>query len=195
MSSTEIDTRTKILAAAWELLETQHGKNVRMSDVAKLADVSRQAVYLHFKSRSELMIATVQYGDIVLNHADYIQAWQEATGGLAKLDAWVSSFGSYIPQVYGAAKALMIWRDSDEAAEAAWQDRMSEVRNACRMSVDALVEDGLLSAEFTPETATDLFWTMLSFQTWESLTQQCGWTTEQYIRHMQVMVRRALVDG
>ena len=181
------------MAAAWELLETQHGKNVRMSDIAKRANVSRQAVYLHFKTRSELMIATVQYGDIVLNHAQHIRMWVEAEGGLAKLDAWVEAWSNYIPKVYGVAKALLLWRESDEAAEAAWQDRMADVRTACTGTIAALAEDGLLSAEFTQKAAADLLWTIFSIPNWELLTQECGWSTEQYVSHMKIASRKLFV--
>ena len=48
------------------MMEERVGRNVRMGDVAKRAGVSRQAVYDHFGSRAELMVATVRYGDGVL---------------------------------------------------------------------------------------------------------------------------------
>ena len=65
MSSDKADTRTRILEATWRLLEKRCGQGVRMSDIAKEAGVSRQAVYLHFESRKELIIATTKYVDEV----------------------------------------------------------------------------------------------------------------------------------
>ena len=193
MSRTTLRTRTKILTATWELLESQHGKNVRMSDIAKHANVSRQSIYLHFKTRTELMIATVQYGDIVLNHASQIRHWAETVGGVAKLDAWIEAWGNYLPQVYGVAKALMLARESDEAAEATWQDRMAEVRSACKVTIDALVADGMLSADFTPEVATELLKTINSVESWEYFTQECGWSKEQHTSYMQLTARKLFV--
>ncbi|MFT4874517.1 TetR/AcrR family transcriptional regulator [Congregibacter sp.] len=64
MSSKSLETRGKILDSAWSLLVG--GSNaVRMSDIAKLTGISRQAVYLHFPSRAELLIATTRYIDEV----------------------------------------------------------------------------------------------------------------------------------
>ena len=42
--SKESETRTRILAAAWRLMEERQGQGVRISDVAADAGVSRQAV-------------------------------------------------------------------------------------------------------------------------------------------------------
>ena len=65
MSSDNSKTRTRILQAALKLLEASQGQGVRMADIAKQAGVSRQAVYLHFSTRAELLIATTLYLDEV----------------------------------------------------------------------------------------------------------------------------------
>ena len=65
MSSEKNPTRTRILKAAWELLESNPGVAARMSDIAKKAGVSRQALYLHFPNRTELFVATTKYMDEV----------------------------------------------------------------------------------------------------------------------------------
>ena len=76
-----------------------------MSDIAKAAGVSRQAIYLNFESRTDLMVATVQYGDQVNDAASQVQPWREADG-VEKLDAWIKFWGNYLPQIFGVAKAL-----------------------------------------------------------------------------------------
>jgi len=55
MSSNEKNTRTKILEATWKLMEDRRGQGVRMGDIAKAAGISRQAIYLHFDTRTALM--------------------------------------------------------------------------------------------------------------------------------------------
>ena len=57
MSRNPAETRKKILNSTLDLLEAGDPHRVRMSDIAKAAGVSRQAVYLHFPSRAELLIA------------------------------------------------------------------------------------------------------------------------------------------
>ncbi len=63
MSRDSPDTRTRILKATLDLLEEGTGSAVRMSDIAKKAAISRQAIYLHFRTRAELLIATTHYLD------------------------------------------------------------------------------------------------------------------------------------
>ena len=63
MSRDNPDTRSRILQAALELLEASQGKGVRMTDIAKQAGITRQALYLHFSTRAALLIATTHYLD------------------------------------------------------------------------------------------------------------------------------------
>jgi len=78
MSSKKTDTRTRILTATWHLMEQRRGQGVSMSDIAKAAGISRQALYLHFDSRTELMIATVHYVDEVKGLNERLEKFQEA---------------------------------------------------------------------------------------------------------------------
>ncbi|MBT3990005.1 MAG: helix-turn-helix transcriptional regulator [Rhodospirillaceae bacterium] len=60
-------TRARILDAARKQLEACKGGEVRMTDIVKTAGISRQAVYLHFPTRAELLIATAQHLDEIEN--------------------------------------------------------------------------------------------------------------------------------
>lgn len=164
-----------------------------MRDVAEAAGLSRQAVYLHFGSRTELLIATARYVDEVRDLGERLQRYRVAEDGIESLEAYVEFWGNYIPEVYGVAAALFAVRDTDEAAAAAWDDRMSAVRAGCRDIVDSLHRDGVLAPDWQREEAEDLLWTMLSIGNWERLTVECGWTTEQYVARMQKLLKRALL--
>ena len=128
MSSMKIDTRTRILNSAWNLLEAGGGTGVRMADIAKDAGVSRQAVYLHFPARSDLLIATTRHLDEVKNIDERLTASRTAATGVDRLDAFIEAWGNYIPEIYGVAKALLTLKETDEAAAAAWDDRMQAIR-------------------------------------------------------------------
>ncbi len=132
MSSSESETRDRILEATWRLMVERRGQGVRMRDVAEEAGVSRQAVYDHFGSRSELMVATVRYGDMVLGLRGRLGRYRAASTGLDRLDAFVEFWGNYIPEIYGIARALLAARETDAAVAAAWDDRMGVVHDACR---------------------------------------------------------------
>ncbi len=193
MSSGANDTKKRILMTTWRLLEEQRDGSLRMSDIAAAAGVSRQALYLHFSSRTDLLIATTRYGDGVLGLAERLRPYEAATSGVAILEAWVAFWGNYIPEIYGVGKALLAVRDTDEAAAAAWSDRMNAVRDGCRNAIEALQRDGILAPQWSPAEAVDLCWTMLSVRNWEQLTLECGWTTAQYVERMQALLLRTFV--
>lgn len=193
MSSEENQTRAKILDAAWSLLETNAGKGVRMSDIAKEAGLSRQAVYLHFPARAELLIATTRHIDVRKDAASRWAIARAAPTGVKRLNAFIEAWGRYIPEIYGVARALMALQETDEAARAAWANRMSALREGCAGVVTALYKDGALSDEHSEETATDLLWVLLSVRSWEQFTQDAGWTQQQYIERMKTAARQMLV--
>ena len=193
MSSEIIETRTRILEATVQMLEEGQGRAVRMGDIAAAAGISRQAVYLHFASRTELLVAAAKHVDEVLDSDRRLAASREATSGVKRLELYIESWGRYIPQIYRVAKGLMLAQDTDEAAAAAWKDRMLAMRDGCRAAIEALHADGNLASEWTPKIATDALWTMLLVPNWENLTIECGWSTQQYIRWMKTLATRTFV--
>lgn len=196
MSSGEIETtRQRILATTWRLLvDGRRGQIARMGDIATAAGLSRQALYLHFGSRTELLVATTRYGDEVLGLPARLRAYDAATG-VAKLDAFIDFWGHYLPEIYGIARALLAARETDEAAAAAWDDRMAAVRDGCRNAIEAVEGAGHLAPPWSREAAIDLLWAMLSVHGWEQLTIERGWTTEEYIARMRALARGAFVRG
>ncbi len=194
MSSTPSETRTRILEATIELLEEHRGRGVRMADIARQAELSRQAVYLHFASRAELLEATTKYLDQKLDLNQRLARSRAATSGVTRLTAYIDCWGNYIPEIYAVAKAFLLVQETDEAAALAWNERMSAMRDGCRAAVDALHAEGNLASEWTRDSATDVLWAMLSIANWESLTIDCGWSTQQYVRRMKTMAKRILLS-
>jgi AcrR family transcriptional regulator len=193
MSSDNSQTRRKIVEAAAKLLLESHGQGVRMADIAKASGVSRQAVYLHFLSRGELMIAAVRHLDDVYGLDERLVAFRAATTGVEILEAFVDFWGNYIPKIYGVAKALMAAREEDEAASAAWDDRMNSVRSGCRQAIETLKREERLRPEWGVEESVDMMWAQLSIENWERLTVDRGWTVEEYVERMKRMMRQVFV--
>ncbi|MBT4933045.1 MAG: TetR/AcrR family transcriptional regulator [Rhodospirillaceae bacterium] len=187
------ETRNRILNAAWKLLEAGQGSGVRMSDIAKTAGISRQAVYLHFPTRAELLTATTRYLDEINNADERLMASRNAATGLERLEAFIEAWGNYIPEIYGVARALMAMEDTDEAAKLAWADRKAAIAHGCQAAVKALKNDGVLLQEHTIKEATDILFSLLSVQTWENLTQDCGWSQRQYVKKMKALAKKMLV--
>jgi len=193
MSSDPPDTRTRILKATLDLLEAGQGKGVRMTDIARSAGISRQAVYLHFSTRAELLIATTHYVDALKGSEARLVASRTARNGIERLEAFIAAWGGYLPEIYGIARALLAMRDTDEAAKDAWDKRMQDMREGCEAAINALAADGKLSPAQTPQEATDILWTMLSVRNWEQLTIACGWSQARYVEAITAMARRVFV--
>jgi AcrR family transcriptional regulator len=193
MSRNNSNTRQKILRATWRLLEDQPGESVSMAAIAKAAGISRQALYLHFPARAELLIATARYLDEVFKVDERLVASRQATTGRERLDAFVEAWGNYIPEIYGISRAFMALQATDEAAAAAWTDRMQAVRHGCAAAVKALADDGDLADGLTVKRATDLLWMLLSVENWQHLRQQSGWSQKAYIAAIRDIARRTLL--
>lgn len=191
MSSEHQNTRTRILSAALKLLEA--GGKTRMTDIARTAGISRQALYLHFETRADLLIATTLHLDEVNGSDALLASSRAAETGVARLDAYIEAWGGYIPAVYRVAKPIMMMAETDEAAKTAWDGRMSAMRHGCAAAVEALARDGRLRSEFDAETATDILWAQLSVPTWEALTQDRGWSQAEYISRLKLIAKRLLV--
>ncbi|MGI3166839.1 TetR/AcrR family transcriptional regulator [Pseudooceanicola sp. 200-1SW] len=190
--SSENPTRRKILNAAWTLLE-QGGSQIRMSDIAKASGISRQALYLHFPSRAELLVAVTRHLDAEKEIDARLAESRSAATGQARLAAFIAAWGNYIPEIRGVARALMAMAESDTEARAAWDDRMDAVRQGCAAAVAALARDGQLAPALNEARATDLLWGLLSVPLWIQLRETCGWSQEAYIAEMQRLAARALL--
>ncbi|NMM44109.1 TetR/AcrR family transcriptional regulator [Rhodospirillaceae bacterium KN72] len=193
MSSDGIDTRSKILDAAWKLLEEGKGNGVRMSDIAKAAGISRQAVYLHFPSRAELLTETTRHIDRTKNIEARLLPSRTARNGRERINAFVEAWGNYIPEIYGVVQAILAMKDTDPEAATAWADRMRALREGCESAIRDLKRDGTLTPSLTEKEAVDMLWTLLSVRTWEHLRIDCGWPQKRYIAEILSIARKTLL--
>ena len=95
--------------------------------------------------------------------------------------------------IHGVGSALMAMAANDEAARAAWDDRMAAMRHGCDAAVQAIVRDGALCPGLDPVRATDLVWTLLSVRNWEHLVIDCGWPQGDYVSETKRLARAAVV--
>lgn len=195
MSSNSLQTRERILEATLELLQTGKHSATRLSDIAKKAGISRQAVYLHFSGRTELLIAATRYVEKrnAINAA--LAPSRNAMSGIERLDAYIVAWSRFLPKIEGLAKALIAMSETDAAAAEAWNGRMQAMRDGCAAAVAALADDDHLSQEFSQDQATDILYTLLSVPNWIHLRNSCGWSTESYCNMMQLIARKLLLDN
>jgi AcrR family transcriptional regulator len=124
MSSKKDQTRIRLLESALRLLTDRGYYGVGLEEVARDAGVSRQTVYLLFKSKAGLLIALAQYQDELAGTPEILQGVFEAPNALEKLNRGIAAYGTIEPLIYDAAALIYTARGSDQAAEAAWQERM-----------------------------------------------------------------------
>jgi AcrR family transcriptional regulator len=186
-------TRDVILDAALALL-TRTGANIRLEDVAREAGVTRQSVYIHFGSRSGLLLALVQHVDADGTLDDLVQQVLDARGGAAALDAVVRLHAEYSPRLYPLARVFMAGLHGDDALRGAWEDRMEARRSLYRFVVESLEGEGLLAAGWDVEVAIDLIFALTSWQVFELLVVDRGWSGESYYRHVRTALRRTLLQ-
>jgi AcrR family transcriptional regulator len=182
VSSTNSSVR--ILDAAMALITKRGDARVTMAQIAKAARVSRQAVYLHFADRADLMVALARHADRKRGLAKEIQKIVDAPTGAAALAEMVAAQASSNPDIWAVARAVDAVRRTDDAAERSWQDRLRGRLEGCRRLIARLEAEGNLRKDLDPATAGDLLWTMTSLHTWEDLVLQRGWTPEQYQLHI-----------
>ena len=193
MSSDHSVTRIKILDAALDLLQEGDLSKVRMSDIAKRTGISRQAVYLHYSTRADLLIAATKYMDEMKGTEERLAPSRAAKSGIERLDAWVDAWVDYIPEIYGPSKAFFAIMDRDEEAATAWNNRMQDMWEGCEAAIKALNKDGDLAEGMTQKAAADLLWAMLSVRNWELLTQQRGWSQKEYKKRIKATARQVFV--
>ncbi|MBA3872842.1 MAG: TetR/AcrR family transcriptional regulator [Anaerolineae bacterium] len=193
MSSPSLSTHDRILETTWHLMEKNRGQGVDIADIAKAAGVSRQSVYLHFKSRTELLIATTRYLDTTLQFNERIQRACEGADGILSLEEFVEVWGGYIPEIYGLARALLYARETDIDAAAAWDNRMKDTQNGLQRILGQVEQDGQLAPDWSLDEAVDYAWAMVSIRMWENLTIERGWTQQQYIARTQQTLKRMLL--
>ncbi len=193
MSSHEKDTRERILEATWQLMERNTGQELSMGAIARAVGISRQAVYLHFASRTELLIETLDYVDRVKGLDARLAQLDQAAGGVERLEACIEIWGNYIPEIIGVAKTLMNSLEADEAMATAWHAKMGCLRNVCREIVETLDRERLLSSRWSPDEATEIFMMTISIGNWEQLVREFGWSQNLYINGVKKLLTSTLI--
>lgn len=192
MAKPEPGTRERILAATHAALLDGEGLSTRMSDIARLAGVSRQALYLHFENRTALLVATTRYIDEIEDVDGRLAASRAASSGRERLDLYIDAWGGYIPVIHPVARVLLAAAETDAAAAQAWADRMAAVRHGCEAAVAALHADGDLAKDLDRPGATDQLCVVLSYRAWEQLRFDAGLDQAAYLATVRRMAHRVL---
>lgn len=186
------ETRRRILEAAWRILETK-GTGLTLANVASAAGVSRQAVYLHFRDRTGLLLALVAHIDTMLGSDQRIADILNAPSGIDALERMVEALSRFTERIDAVARTLEAAEYEDEALRAAWRDRLAGRQAISRAVVQRIAQDGQLANGWSLQDAADLVYAVTMPGPWRELTRHLGWTPRQYAANVIALLRRGLV--
>lgn len=186
------ETRGRILRVTWDLL-LEAGPELRLADVATRAGLSRQAVYLHFGSRAQLLLEVLAWSDRTLALPELLAGVEQATSGIEGLERIIHVHAVYSPRIDAVARALEADQHRDEAVAAALRHRLDFRRSTHRDVIARIAAEGALADGWTIDTATDVLAAVTMLGPWRELTRSGGWSPEQYAERMTRLLRRALI--
>ena len=171
----------------------EQGADVSMLDIAKAVGISRQAIYLHFRTRGGLLMALVKRADERLGIREDFFAALDTLSPAERLDACLRVWLAFVTQILPVAKDLIRLRATDPDASAAWEDRMSDLRSWLRRLAESLHAEGALASSWTIEEATDYLWTASSVQVWDLLVVERNWKQERAATILRESISKVLL--
>ena len=185
-------TRARILDATHELITTR-GSNLKLSDVAERAGVSRQALYLHFGDRTGLLVALVNHMDSTLELGPALDHVLAAPTGAELLERAMRLNTRFWAAVAPVAHVLQAAQHDDDALGTAWRDRMQFRHHVFTEMIRAIADNNELADDWAVDDAAATLYAIAHFDTWRELTQHLGWNDDRYVDHLTTVLRRALL--
>jgi AcrR family transcriptional regulator len=191
---TESAVRARILEEAWAMIESGRLDDLTMGAVATAAGVSRQTVYVQFGSRAGLLVQMVRERDEANPRRERVAAAIASPDPVEALVALTRALAGWWPDIHPIAHALYAAALTDEAASAAWEDRMAHLHEFTDAVVERLAEDEALAHGWDPPLASDWLAAQLNPLGWGLLVKDSGWTQSLYEQRVATIVQDVLVD-
>jgi AcrR family transcriptional regulator len=195
MSSTTArrDTKATILDAARGLFESQGYFGTGLETVAAKAGLSRQAIYLHYSSKAELLQALHER----VNERDvapaFVPVWA-ADNARTALDRWVDACAAAIPKILAIANALDAARRYDSDADATWQAPKEGQYAQCLRLATWLRREGALVDGMSANEAADTIWSLTALWAYEGLVHDRNWSPAKWRRWVRRTLRQLLLQ-
>jgi AcrR family transcriptional regulator len=182
-SSGRPETRTQILEAARAMFEEHGYHGAGLAAVAKTAGVSRQAIYLHFPSKAELLtelhlhIFATDVVPAVQRHpvTDAMTAWEA-------IEATIASDVEVVAKIWRIHEALTVARRQHAEVDQTLRPREKERYDELVGLGHRLEREGGLPPEIGVGMFADLLWGLLNVGTYRSLVVERDWSLDQYER-------------
>ncbi len=188
------DTRTAILESARVLFEEQGYFGAALEAVGKLAGVSRQAIYLHFASKADLLteLHLHIYETDVVPALERHPIWTAPTA-LEALDATIAVDAEVASKIWRIHEALVVARrhhpEVDETLRPREEERYQELVRLGRW----LKKEGELPPRTSAGTFADMLWGLGSLGTFQNLVIERGWSIDRWTRWVRNTIRAQLI--
>ena len=158
--------------------------------VATKAGVSRQAIYLHFPSKAELLTAL----HLHIFDTDVVPALEQhpltdQMTALDSLDATIATDVVVISKVWRIHEALTTARRQHPEVEETLRPREAQRYGELLERARALEREGALPSTVRVEALADMLWGLVSVGTYTSLVNERGWSLAQYERWVRDSIR------
>jgi AcrR family transcriptional regulator len=178
-------TRRRIIAAATDLFIRDGYLQTTMADIARLADVAVQTLYLSFGSKVAVLTAALDMaiaGDDepvpVLERPWFARLRAEPDPGAA-LGILADSAAQIVDRVYPLWAAMSNASADPELAEV--RDRNKGQRFASHLpAIQELATRAGFNSQLSVERATESFYTLMSEETYGLLVAEHGWTAPEW---------------
>jgi AcrR family transcriptional regulator len=172
-------TKQRILEAAWHEVRERGIAEATIARIAAAAGVTRQLVYFHFSNRAGLLTAMARHRDKTSGFVAAAAASRDMPA-VAGFEYLLRAWCAYLPEVQPVARALEAALVTCDEGGSAWRRRMGELREALRIALDRVEQDGRLAGGWTVETAADWAWSRIQPTTWQHLVGERGWSAGDY---------------
>jgi AcrR family transcriptional regulator len=189
-SGRRAETRTQILEAARAMFEELGYYGAGLGAVAKQAGVSRQAIYLHFPSKAELLSAlhlhifATEVLPVIERHSR-----ADAVSALDALDAMIAVDVEVVSKVWRIHEALQIARRQHHEVEETLRPREEEHYGELLDLGRRLKRESALPPNIRVGTFADVLWGLISVGTYRSLVIERGWSLNRYRRWVRDTIR------
>lgn len=188
-------TRTALLAAARDILETDGVGALTMGSVAERAGVTRGSVYLHFGSRAALIGALYDYLAQTEGLEESLNRVWAAPDSVTALDAWARHLADYHPRLLAVDRAFeRVHRQDPDAADHRQRVAAGKLRSARRLA-RWLNRDGMLASEWKVTSAADMLYALISSDLFEALLADRRWSRARLAQHLAILFRNTFVSA
>jgi hypothetical protein len=149
---------------------------------------------VQFGTRAGLLVQMVRERDEANPRGERVDAAIALPDPVDALVTLTRELSGWWREIHPVARALYAAALTDEAARAAWEDRMGHLHAFTADVVQRLDDAGVLAGEWDPPRASEWLATQLNPLNWVLLVEDSGWAQALYEERMGTIVRQVLIE-